>query len=92
MTAGLFALWSSRSIEYFPRRTEAGPFRRWQHTHSFEVKTLDGREGTLVGDDVEYEVGFGVIGTMLEQMVFQRMMRRTFAYRNRALAKIFPGQ
>ena len=58
-----------------------GPFRRWQHTHSFEAKTIDGREGTLIGDVVEYEVGFGVIGRMLEKLIFQRMLRTTFEYR-----------
>ncbi len=75
--------------QYFRDEQTQGPFRRWEHTHSFEAKTIEGREGTMVRDDVEYEVGFGVIGTMLEQAVFQRMMRFTFAYRNKALEKIF---
>ncbi len=67
-----------------------GPFRRWTHTHSFEATVADdGREGTLIRDVVEYEVGFGVIGVFLEKMMFQRMMRSTFEYRQRALEKIF---
>ena len=48
-----------------------------------------GREGTLIRDVVEYEVGFGVIGVFLEKVMFQRMMRSTFEYRKRALEKIF---
>ena len=69
-----------------------GPFRRWSHTHSFEAKIVDGREGTLIRDVVEYEVGFGVIGTFLEKAMFQRMMRSTFEYRKHALDEIFqPG-
>jgi ligand-binding SRPBCC domain-containing protein len=67
-----------------------GPFRRWVHTHSFEAKVAGGREGTLIRDLVEYEVGFGVIGSVLEKVMFQRMMRSIFEYRNRALEKIFP--
>jgi ligand-binding SRPBCC domain-containing protein len=66
-----------------------GPFRRWEHAHWFEAQTNAGREGTLVRDDVEYEVGFGVIGTTLERLLFQRVMRSTFAYRKKALEKIF---
>ncbi len=66
-----------------------GPFRRWVHTHSFEATTVDDREGTLIHDVVEYEVGFGVIGNFLEKVMFQRMMRSTFEYRKRALEKIF---
>lgn len=77
--------------EHFRDEQKQGPFRRWEHTHSFEAKTRDGREGTLICDDLEYEVGFGVIGTMLEQLLFQRMMRRTFAYRKKALEKLFTG-
>jgi len=75
--------------EYFTDVQQQGPFRRWRHTHSFEAKTIDGREGTLLRDHVEYEVGFGVIGRMLEKLMFQRMLRTTFAYRKKALEKIF---
>ncbi len=64
-----------------------GPFRRWTHTHSFESKVVDGREGTFIRDVVEYEVGFGVIGTLLEKVMFQHMMRSTFEYRKRAMEK-----
>ena len=66
-----------------------GPFRRWEHTHSFTARTVGGREGALIHDIVEYEVGFGVIGTLLEKLVFQRMLRSTFEYRKRALQEIF---
>lgn len=74
---------------YFRDEQKQGPFRRWEHTHSFEPKTLMGSEGTLLRDDLEYEIGFGVVGTMLEQIVFQRIMHSTFAYRKKALEKIF---
>ena len=66
-----------------------GPFRRWTHTHSFVSKIVGDREGTLIHDVVEYEVGFGVIGTFLEKAMFQHMMRSTFDYRKHALEKIF---
>ena len=75
--------------QYFSDAQKQGPFRRWQHTHSFEATTVDGCAGTLIRDVVQYEVGFGVIGKMLEKMIFQRMLRATFEYRKRALEKIF---
>jgi len=75
--------------QYFRDVQKQGPFRRWEHTHSFEAKTIDGREGTLIGDVVEYEVRFGVIGRMLERLFFQRMLRTMFEYRKQALERIF---
>ena len=79
--------------EYFTDVQQQGPFRSWKHTHSFAAQTNHGREGTLIRDVVEYEVGFGVIGRMLEKLMFQRMLRTTFNYRKKALEKIFaPSQ
>lgn len=75
--------------QYFRDVQQQGPFRRWEHTHSFEAKTLDGREGTLLRDQLVFEVGFGVVGTMLERFIFQRLMRSTFEYRKKALAREF---
>src|SRR5450759_1787294 len=69
-----------------------GPFRHWVHTHSFEARIADGREGTLIRDVVEYEVGFGAIGIFLEKMMFQRMVRSTFEYREHAVEKILQAE
>jgi ligand-binding SRPBCC domain-containing protein len=78
--------------QFFRDVQKQGPFHRWTHTHSFEAKLMDGREGTLIRDVVEYEVGFGVIGRFLENAIFQRMLRSTFAYRKHALEKILQTQ
>ena|SRR5271157_1553724 len=78
--------------EHFSDTQKQGPFRRWNHTHSFVAEMTDGREGTLISDVVEYEVGFGVIGRMLERLFFQRMLRTTFEHRKIALEKIFETQ
>jgi len=78
--------------QFFRDIQKQGPFRRWAHTHSFEAKIVNGREGTLIHDVVEYEVGFGVIGTFLENAIFQHMIRSTFEYRKRALEKIFQAE
>ena len=78
--------------EYFSDIQKQGPFNSWHHTHTFEAKVVDGREGTVVGDEVEYEVGFGVIGELLETLIFQRMMRSTFVYRKQALERVFAAE
>lgn len=75
--------------EYFSDTQKQGPFRRWEHTHMFASEIVNGREGTLISDLVEYEVGFGVIGTTLEKLIFQRMLHKMFDYRKRALGRIF---
>jgi ligand-binding SRPBCC domain-containing protein len=76
--------------QYFQDVQKQGPFRRWQHTHSFERMTQSGVEGTLIRDEVEYEVGFGAVGRALEMLIFQHVFRSTFNYRKRALQRIFP--
>src|SRR5271157_1231222 len=78
--------------EYFTDVQQQGPFRRWEHTHSFGTKTINGQEGTLIRDVVEYEVGFGVIGRMLEKLLFQRMLRTTFEYRKQVVERVFSSQ
>jgi len=77
--------------QYFRDIQKQGPFRRWEHTHSFAAQTVEGHEGTLIRDVVEYEVGFGVIGTLLESLLFQHMLKSTFEYRKEALEAFFPS-
>jgi len=75
--------------EYFTDTQKQGPFKSWHHTHTFEAKVVDGREGTVVGDEVEYEIGFGVVGQMLESTIFRPMMRAIFEHRKKAVARLF---
>jgi ligand-binding SRPBCC domain-containing protein len=77
---------------YFQDVQKQGPFRRWQHTHGFEPVTQGDVEGTLIRDEVEYEIGFGIVGRALETVVFQQMFRSTFKYRNRVVDRIFAAQ
>ncbi|HVP56339.1 MAG TPA: SRPBCC family protein [Candidatus Eisenbacteria bacterium] len=78
--------------EYFSDTQKQGPFKSWHHTHTFESRIVDGVEGTLVGDEVEYEVGFGMVGTFLERAVFQRVMRAIFEHRKQALERVFAAE
>jgi ligand-binding SRPBCC domain-containing protein len=53
---------------------------------------LEGRDGTVVGDEVEYEIGFGAVGALLEKVIFQRMMAAIFEHRKKALDRVFAAE
>jgi ligand-binding SRPBCC domain-containing protein len=78
--------------DYFCDIQKQGPFKTWHHTHYFEARNVDGREGTVVGDDVEYEIGFGIVGTLLEKMIFEQMMSAIFEHRKQALDRVFAAE
>jgi ligand-binding SRPBCC domain-containing protein len=68
-----------------------GPFRRFEHRHEFEAATRNGREGTIVRDLVQYDIGFGVLGGLLQRAFVGRRMRKTFAHRQRTLESLLAG-
>jgi ligand-binding SRPBCC domain-containing protein len=82
--------WVARIVEYergrhFADVQDRGPFRRWEHRHEFEARCQDGRDGTVVRDVLEYEVGLGLLGTVAERLLVGRQMTRTFEHRQRTL-------
>jgi uncharacterized protein YbjT (DUF2867 family)/ligand-binding SRPBCC domain-containing protein len=62
-----------------------GPYRAWRHTHTFEA--VDG--GTLVRDEVEYELPFGPLGEVAHRLAVRRQLTEIFRFRARAIASIF---
>lgn len=58
-----------------------GPYRRWDHVHRFE--SVDG--GTLVHDDVSYEVPGGPVGVALHHFVIRNELAWIFLYRSWAI-------
>ena len=79
-------------LEHFSDMQKQGPFKSWHHTHTFESKIVEGIEGTTVGDEVEYEVGFGIVGAALEKMLFRQVMHSVFEHRKQALEAVFAGE
>jgi len=67
--------WVARIVEY----------ERGRHFADVEARARDGRDGTVVRDVLEYEVGLGVIGELAERLFVGRQMTRTFAHRQRTL-------
>ena len=65
-----------------------GPFKCWHHRHEFVSQARDGVPGTLIRDVVEYEVGFGPLGTLADRLFVRRQLRRTFAWRQQAVREL----
>jgi hypothetical protein len=62
----------------------SGPYRLWEHTHTFEP--IEG--GTLIRDRVDYALPYGVLGAIAHTAFVRRDLRRIFDYRSDAIAAI----
>ena len=58
----------------------SGPFRAWQHTHSF---TPDGPQASMLEDRIEYTLPMGFLGALFGNWFVRRKLRRLFEYRHR---------
>jgi ligand-binding SRPBCC domain-containing protein len=61
-----------------------GPYRRWQHTHSFEECDA----GTWVIDDIEYELPWGLIGRLAQHWFVRRSLARIFDHRQQRIIEL----
>jgi ligand-binding SRPBCC domain-containing protein len=64
-----------------------GPFAHWHHTHTVTSETRPVESGTplagtLLRDEVHYQLPLGKLGDLAHPLVVQQL-RRTFAYRQR---------
>ena len=88
--------WIARIVELVPGSHFAdvqvkGPFRSWRHRHGFEASARDGKDGTIVRDEVEFDVGFGVLGAAAARLLVGPRLEATFAERQRRLAALLAG-
>jgi ligand-binding SRPBCC domain-containing protein len=65
-----------------------GPFRTFRHRHEFETLMRDGIEGTIVRDAIEYDVGWGLLGSIAESGFVGKQLHKTFTHRQQVLAKM----
>jgi len=87
------AQWIARITEFewnhhFAGVQDKGPFKRWHHRHEFHAETREGVAGTLVRDVIDYEVGLGLLGTLVNALFLRRRMQSTFAQRQQILPKL----
>jgi ligand-binding SRPBCC domain-containing protein len=69
------------------RQTE-GVFRKWVHTQKFSTH---GKNETLVTDVVDYELPFGLVGHLLDDLLFRRDLRRILEDRLKKAVFHFQG-
>ncbi len=92
------AEWIARITEFewnhhFADVQEKGPFKTWHHRHEFRSSprsNSDGtiQDGTTIRDVIDYEVGFGILGTIGNVLFVQHQMSNTFAERQRKLPEL----
>jgi ligand-binding SRPBCC domain-containing protein len=92
----LRAKWVARITDfdwnhYFADVQEQGPFKSWHHRHEFLAETRGEIHGTIVRDVIDYEVGFGFLGAIANALFVRRQMERTFAERQKTLARLLGG-
>jgi len=75
--------------EFFADVQTKGPFRSWHHRHEFAAENCDGIWGTRARDRMEYQVGFGPLGRIINALFIAPQMRRTFSYRQRVVEQLF---
>ena len=76
--------WVAIHTEYepdrlFADRQEHGPFARWYHRHHF---LDDGEGGTILRDEVDYEVPLGALGRLFSGKFVRKKLERMFEYRH----------
>lgn len=82
--------WTTNIDEYRPPhafvdRQARGPFEYWRHRHEFSE--VDG--GTLIRDEVEYELPFGMLGRLTHWLMIAAQLRAIFEFRFHALRRMF---
>jgi ligand-binding SRPBCC domain-containing protein len=73
---------------HFADIQKQGPFKNFHHRHELREETRNGIKGTVVRDVIEYDVGFGWLGELVQKFVINRQLQRTFAFRQCALEKL----
>jgi len=64
-----------------------GPFKLWEHTHTFEEKAGN----TLMKDSVRYLPPLGILGSLANALFLRQQLAGIFAFREKAVKEIFPG-
>ena len=62
-----------------------GPYRIWEHTHTF----IEKENGVLMQDVVKYQLPFGPLGVLTHALLVRRKLASLFAFRKAAIDRIF---
>ena len=86
------ASWLARITEFewndhFKDEQVRGPFARFSHLHRIQAEAREGIEGTLVQDQIELALPYGVVGQLFAPQVEHRF-EQLLAYREKRLPEI----
>jgi ligand-binding SRPBCC domain-containing protein len=86
---GISALWGTVIEDFVPGemfrdRQSYGPFSLWVHTHKFE----DHGQGTLLTDLIEYDLSFGLLGKIAQDLFVRRDLQKVFEYRHTKMQEL----
>jgi ligand-binding SRPBCC domain-containing protein len=70
---------------YFTDRQLKGPYKLWEHTHTFIKKD----NGVLIKDEVKYQLPFGIIGNIIHALFVRKIIEDIFIYRKIVLNQLF---
>jgi ligand-binding SRPBCC domain-containing protein len=65
-----------------------GPFKSWRHCHSVRTE----RNGTLLRDEVNYELPFGPLGTLVNTLFIRNQLNATFNFRHKRTLELLAKQ
>ncbi len=87
---GIPVAWRTRIEQFDPPHRFAdiqieGPYRRWEHTHTFEE--IDG--GTVIRDDLVYELPLGQLGDVVHGSLVRPRLEAIFRHRARVVDAVF---
>jgi ligand-binding SRPBCC domain-containing protein len=69
---------------FFQDQMVEGPFRRMQHAHIFQQQNGH----TIMRDEFQYEVPFGIIGKFFDKLVLKRYMSGLLIARNEMIKRV----
>ena len=69
----------------FTDRQAKGPYKLWEHTHTF----IEKENGILMKDSVKYGLPFGVFGQLAHALIVKKKLAHIFNYRKQILNQIF---
>ncbi len=81
--------WTTRIEDYAPPHRFvdsqlSGPYKQWVHLHEFSASV----DGTLMRDVVDYDIPYGIIGTLAQKLFVAHMLERIFDYRREAITAL----
>ena len=65
-----------------------GPFAYWRHCHRLKAETRATQPGTLLRDELEYELPFGALGELAHSIAVRSQIKKIFAHRHQRTAEL----